>query len=89
MNFVAFIEDKGIVKSASGHKVEDLIVDRSDLNYPIKGHIVWDSGYRMPMMWNKNGLPHNLPLNHGVNLIPIVPIIKYESLSKEGVLKYS
>lgn len=89
MNFVAFIEDEGIVKCASGHNIVGLKIDYSEKHYPIKGYVIWDSGYKMPMTWNENGLPHNLPLNHGLNLIPIVPIVSYEPLPKEEVLKYS
>lgn len=80
MDFVSFIEDKGVVKTSAGHFVKDIQIRENESQYPIGGVIVWDNGFRMPMIWDKEGNPHNLPLNHGLNLIAMVPRIVYDKL---------
>lgn len=81
MNFFAFINNKGVVKTAAGHNIEDITLHEKE-KYCIKGNIVWGTGYRMPMIWESNGSPNNLPLNHGLNLIPVVPILDFKYIKE-------
>ena len=80
MNFVEYINLKGICKTIAGQNILDLRATGWDKEYPIIGKIKWDSGYLSPMKWNKEGNPHNLPLNHGLKLMAVVPRIEFDQI---------
>lgn len=86
MNFVEFVDGKGICKTAAGHKIHDLKITE-DNNYPIIGKIEWSNGFLMNMCWNKEGFPINLPLNHGLNLMAMVPRVVFERVSISDINK--
>lgn len=85
MNFIDFINLKGTCKTIAGQNIVDLKVSRLDADYPIIGKIVWNSGYHSPMKWNKEGKPCNLPLNHGLDLMAIVPKIYFEKINLKNL----
>lgn len=81
MNFIEFIQSKGTCKTAAGHTISNLKINNEENNYPISGTIHWPDGYLMSMVWNKEGNPINLPLNHGLHLIGVVPRIEFETIN--------
>lgn len=78
MNFVEFVKAKGRCKTAAGHKIHDIRATGWDKNYPIIGRIEWANGHLTDMCWDKEGMPHNLPMNHGLHLVGLVPRIEFD-----------
>lgn len=78
MNFVEFINLKGMCKTAAGHKIHNIKTTGLDKQYPIIGKVEWKTGYLMDMSWDENGVPRNLPLNHGLNLIALIPRVEFD-----------
>lgn len=78
MNFEEFVKLKGICKTAGGHKIHDLRATGWNKQYPLIGKIEWENGFLMDMEWNKEGQPRNLPLNHGIHLVAVVPRVELD-----------
>jgi hypothetical protein len=79
MNFPEFIQLKGQCKTAAGHPIHNLRIT-NDPYYPISGTIEWPNQYLTPLQWDTQGNPINLPLNHGLHLIAMVPRIEYDKI---------
>lgn len=78
MNFIEFINSKGVCKTASGHNISDVKINEEETKFPITGKIKWDNGHLMPMSWNREGNPVNLPYTHGLHLVGVVPKVNFE-----------
>lgn len=81
MNFVEFVNLKGVCRTAAGHKIHELKTTGWDKNYPLFGKVEWEGGYLMPMEWDKEGNPKNPTMNHGLNLNAVIPKVVFESLN--------
>lgn len=62
--------EKYQLRTASGRTIEVTNIVNSE-RYPIRG-VIKDtvSGLDIICEWDENGYPHNLPYNHGLNLLP-------------------
>ena len=74
-----FVNNLGKVRTAAGWDVNICYVDK-DNDYPICGYVINPNGTKNLYHWAENGKPENLPLNHGMNLIPVVPITEYHMI---------
>lgn len=88
MKIIDYIELGGLVKTASGHWVDAYLSD--DDKYPIYGSII-DFGSKdhcMDCKWDENGLPENLPTNHGLDLNPVVEEVIYHTIKRNRLSDY-
>lgn len=71
------------LRTASGRIVNIAYISDND-PFPIRGEII-DSvpGLNTLCQWDKNGYPHNLPYNHGLNLIGYTSEIVWNKLEKD------
>jgi hypothetical protein len=74
MKIIDFIQYAGVkVRTAAKDEVTITSIVKED-KFPIKG-----TYYHSPSKtvnrceWDEHGYPHNLPLTHGLNLIPYLP----------------
>lgn len=81
MNILEFVSQGGKIMTATGDHV--LITDiNPSTKYCISGKI--DSTvYDFNLSWDENGYPERLPLTHGLNLLAILPEIKYTIINKQ------
>lgn len=86
MNILEYIKQGGTCKSKAGHFVRILQTDFEE-EYPIKGQIVMNK-FDYDCKWTKEGTPHNLPLTHCLDLVPVIPVITYKSVNKGKLSKY-
>ena len=75
--------EKYQLRTASGRivKVTNII---NSAEHPIRG-VIKDSvpGLDIICEWTEKGYPHNLPFNHGLNLIPYLAKTVYERIPPE------
>ena len=86
MNILEYIKDGGKCKSFANNWFILSEIDEEH-EYPIKGFLLIN-GKSYPYRWTKEGVPHNLPYTHGLNLMPVVEITTYKSVSASELLKY-
>ena len=85
MNILQFLKEGGLCKSKAGHWfVLDTI---NDEQYPIKGWLTIN-GLNYRYEWTEEGLPHNLPYTHGLDLMPVIGEVSYRTINKD-ILKKS
>lgn len=83
MNIYEFIEQGGKVKTSSGHEVIIRNLNEvSNTEFTIFGE-VQIANTCFDCFWNKDGLPHKLPLTHGLNLNPYIPRIVFDKVPNE------
>lgn len=82
MNIADYVKKGGKCKSKSGHW---FILDCVKYEeYPIKGWLLVNNGtHYLPCRWTEDGVPHNLPYTHGLDLIPVVPVTTYKMVDKK------
>ncbi len=74
-----FVNAGGRARTAAGYEFQ-LSYIAKDQPYPIVGYVINPAGVKSLHKWDINGNPENLPLTHGLNLIPVVPIITYHMI---------
>jgi len=87
MNIADYIKQGGKCKSKSGHW---FILDSIKYEkYPIKGWLLMNDGkYYYPCRWDEDGVPHNLPYTHGLELMPVIPVTTYRMVDKKLLSRY-
>jgi hypothetical protein len=65
------------VSTAAGHPVTITEVIPED-TYPLRGYAVFPNNFKFNCRWNIHGRPYNLPLNHGMELVALIPKITYQ-----------
>lgn len=85
MNILEFIKQNGQCRSESGHHLVVQQLDSGD--YPIVGHLLMKD-FQFPCRWTEDGLPENLPTNHGLALMPTIPQVYYKSIDKKHLAKF-
>lgn len=87
MNLFEFITCGGLVKTAAGH-----IVTLTDVNpnekFGIKGMVNWVGGHKSEMEWDVEGFPEDRRTHHGLNLLPVVSVTKYQSIPMSSLKNY-
>lgn len=75
--------EKYQLRTASGRVVEVSHIAKSE-SYPIRG-VIKDAvpGHDVICEWDAKGYPHNLPYNHGLNLLPYRAKTVYERIPPE------
>ena len=79
-----FINAGGKAKTASGWDFQ-ICYTNKDSKYPITGYVIAPNGTKNMYSWDENGFPENLPLTHGLNLIPCVAITKYHMIDMKSM----
>lgn len=75
--------DQYQLRTASSRIVEVTYISESD-PYPIRGVIKDHApGVDFVCQWDKNGYPHNLPLTHGLTLLPYRAKTIYERIPSD------
>lgn len=83
MNILEFVQYPGTrVKTSAGDVVTITKIVPTD-KFPIKGTIHVRIGVDFDCEWTAEGLPHKLPLTHGLNLNPFLPETTYKRVDKE------
>lgn len=79
MNIFEFVTkyQEAKVSTAAGHPVTITEVIPED-NYPLRGYAVFPNNFKFKCQWNVHGRPYNLPLNHGMDLIALIPKVTYQ-----------
>jgi hypothetical protein len=76
LTILDFVNAGGKCITAAGWEFQICYINES-MKYPICGYVLSPNGTKSLYKWDKDGFPENLPLTHGLNLLPTVPIIKY------------
>lgn len=86
MNMLEYIRNGGLCRSASGH---DFVLSgfEKGSKYPVKGFLLMNN-YNYPCEWTEDGVPHNLPYSHGLNLMPVIPVVTYKMVSNQLLSRY-
>lgn len=87
MNILDFIMNGGVVKTSAGHIVT-LVDIKPEQKFGIKGEVNWANGHKSSLEWDENGYPEDRRTYHCLNLIPVIPITNYHSVSNELLEKY-
>lgn len=87
MNILDFIKNGGKVRTASGQKVS-IESFSSDTSYPITGFISWPNNHKSRLEWNVDGQPKDLVTHKCLNLVPIIPLTRYYSISNSVLKNY-
>lgn len=84
MNILEFVQYPNTqVRTSAGQVVT---IDKIVLTdqFPIKGTVHHDvAGVKFDCEWTAEGLPHKLPLTHGLNLNPFLPQTIFRRVDKE------
>lgn len=83
-----FITAGGKCVTAAGWDFQICYVD-TEIKYSICGYVTNPRGIKSIHKWDKDGNPENLPLNHGLNLVPTVPITKYYMIDKKEMNNFT
>lgn len=86
MNIKEFIKYGGHVRSKSGH--DFVLTEFNDSDYPIIGYLVMRE-YDFPCRWTEDGIPDNLPTNHGLDLMPLARVVSYRMVDKESLKNFN
>jgi hypothetical protein len=87
MNILEYIKSGGKCKSMADNWFILSEIEEGE-EYPIKGFLVIN-GKSYPYRWTEEGVPHNLPYTHGLNLMPVVEVVNYKSINPKELSKYS
>ncbi len=82
-----FVNAGGKCVTAAGWKFEICYIEKES-NYPICGYVVNPTGIKQLYKWNEEGFPENLPLTHGLNLIPTVPITTHHIIDVKQLKEF-
>ena len=74
-----FLNAGGNCKTACGWDFKICWLNKES-DYPICGYVVYSNNDQMMYKFDVNGFPEKLPITHGLNLIPVVPIITYRMI---------
>ena len=86
MNLLEYIKQGGKCKSNAGHWFVLSGFDEGE-EYPINGFLIINNK-SYPYKWTENGIPHNLPYTHGLDLVPVIEVSSYKSVSKKLLSEY-
>lgn len=86
MNILEYVKNGGVCKSKSGHFFV-LNGIENGAEYPITGYLQMEN-YKYPCKWTENGVPHNLPYSHGLDLMPVISIVSHKMIDKEILSRY-
>ena len=86
MTLLEYIQNSGKCKSKSGHWFVFKHF-KLDEKYPIKGYLKMKD-YDFPCEWTEDGVPKNLPYTHGLDLMPVVPVVDYKMVDKSTLSNY-
>lgn len=90
MNILDYVRKNGKVRTASGEEVEITYTSTDpDEKYPIRGFIKFRFGNHSICEWDVNGYPHNLPVTHGLDIHPVIPVTKYHFVSNKKLKNYN
>jgi len=64
------------LKTAAGHDVTITKVTPTS-PYPLEGWALCTNNFKYHLSWDVNGQPVNLPVTHGMNLLPYLPETVY------------
>lgn len=81
MNILEFVKQGGKTKTAAGDFVTITDINEN-VKYCLSGQ-VHSKIYEYELIWDEDGNPSNLPCNHGLNLIAVVPVITYNVVSTD------
>ena len=87
MNIKEYIIQNGKVKSKSGWE----FVFRQFLKekYCIDGFLITPDHHHLQCRWDEDGIPINLPTNHGLDLMPCIPVTSYVMVDKDRLKQYT
>ena len=74
-----FLNAGGKCKTACGWDFKICWLNKES-DYPICGYVVYSNNDQMMYKFDVNGFPEKLPITHGLNLIPVVPITTYRMI---------
>ena len=67
------------VKSKAGFPLEIDHVNCTDEK--IAGFVIFPTyNYKMPIEWDSNGRPLNLPLHYGLDIVPLKAVVLFEEI---------
>lgn len=87
MNILDFIMNGGVVKTSAGHIVT-LANVLPEEKFGIKGEVNWANGHKSELEWDENGYPEDRRTHHCLNLVPVIPVTTYHSISTKSLEKY-
>lgn len=82
-----FINAGGRCITAAGWEFQICYIDK-DIEYCICGYVISPNGTKNIHKWDKDGRPEKLPITHGLNLIPTVPITKYHMIDMKNMKEF-
>ena len=82
-----FINAGGKCITAAGWEFQICYVNK-EKDYPICGYVISPNGTKSLYKWNEDGFPEKLPLTHGLNLIPTVPLTTYHPINLSFLAKF-
>lgn len=88
MNILEYIQQGGKCRAKAGY---DFILDEFDFEdyWCIIGRLETAYNYKIKCRWNKDGVPRGLPYTHGLDLMPVIPIVTYKMIKVETLAKYN
>ena len=87
MNILDFIMNGGVVKTSAGHVVT-LVNVLPEQKFGIKGEVNWANGHKSEFEWDEDGYPEDRRTHHCLNLVPVIPVTTYHSISNKLLEKY-
>jgi hypothetical protein len=88
LTILDFVNAGGKCITAAGWEFQICYINK-DIEYPICGYVISPSGVKSLYHWDVFGDPFDLPLTHGLNLVPVVPIITYHIIDIAQLSKFA
>lgn len=90
MNIFDYIQQCGKCKTACGWDFDLAYTILSDSEtYRIVGYVTLPNGHRSMYKWDIDGNVENKPSNHGLDLVPAIPVTKYVSVDKNELSRFN
>jgi hypothetical protein len=78
MTMYDFVQGGGVVKTATGHYVNNIVLlGTSGNTYPITGNVQWSSHYSTPFAWDINGVSSDPVNSPDLYLVPMATFGRY------------
>lgn len=87
VNILDIVNAGGKLRTAAGWDVDICYVNK-EVDHCICGYVSSPNGMKNLHKWDKDGKPQNLPLTHGLNLIPVVPITTYHMIDPKQMKQF-
>lgn len=88
LTILDFISAGRQLKTACGWEFEIRDINRKE-KYPISGFVKAPSGIQMLYRFDEHGYPENLPLTHGLNLVPVINITYQHQINSRTMKEFT